>query len=149
MGYRAILEKKPWIGWAVAGVFLVLAVWIYMRRTTSSDPYSPERMTEMVTIKFTDTGDEVDMPRGRLDKELRQSGGKLDPTKGVVNPKTGQPTGFPFNKAEWNEWITRINTEREAAAKSGPAKTSRPDKVVREAPKVDLTTETPQAEPKK
>jgi hypothetical protein len=29
--------------------------------------------------------------------------------EGIINPKTGKPTGFPFDKDEWSEWIARIN----------------------------------------
>ena len=111
---REELNKRPWLGWIVAGVLLVVAVAVYLSRTGNDDPYSPERMTEMVTIKFTDTGEEMEIPRGRLDLQLRQTGGKLDPTKGLINPKTGQPTGFPFSKSEWEDMCARINASREA-----------------------------------
>lgn len=113
---REQMEKKPWLGWSVAGVLLLVAVFIYIRRSSNDDPYSPERMTEMVTIKFTDTGDEIEIPRGRLDKELRGRGGALDPSQGVINPKTGAATGFPFNKREWEDWIKRVNEDKVAAA---------------------------------
>ena len=111
---REMLQSSPWIGWAVAGLLLALSVFMFFRGSVGQDLYSPDRMREMVTIKFTDTGEEMEIPRGRLDLQLRQTGGKLDPTKGLINPKTGQPTGFPFSKSEWEDMCARINASREA-----------------------------------
>jgi len=94
-------------------------------------------MTDMVTIKFADTGDEIEIARGRLDKELRGRP-DFDPSKGVINPKTGAATGFPFDKKEWESWLGRIKQEK-ADAKTATASPSTPDrgKVVRpEAPAV-------------
>jgi hypothetical protein len=117
---REFLNKKPWVGWALAVVLLGVSVFFYFRsRRAGEDPYSPARMTEMVTIRFTDTEDEMTIPRGRLDKELRRQGDQLDPSKGIINPKTGKPTGFLFDKKEWDEWIARINKEK-AEAKQHP-----------------------------
>jgi hypothetical protein len=110
---REFINKSSWLGWALAVVLLGLSVFMFFRGQHSSDPYSPERMTETVIIKFTDTGDEVEMTRGQLDKEMRRRGDKLDPTKGVINPKTGLATGFPFDKNDWEEMIARINAEKE------------------------------------
>jgi hypothetical protein len=69
----------------------------------------------MVTIRFTDTEDEMTIPRGRLDKELRRQGDHLDPSQGYINPKTNKPTGFLFDKAEWEAMIARINKDKEEA----------------------------------
>lgn len=128
---REMLAKKPWLGWVLAGVFLCAAIAIYLKRTGGEDPYSPSRMQEMVTIKFIDTGDEMEIPRGRLDKELRGRG-NLNPEEGVINPKTGKPTGFPFDKDEWSEWIKRINEEKAEASKAAAGKSTGP--VVRPTP---------------
>jgi hypothetical protein len=127
-GVREFLNKKPWIGWVLAIVFLGVSTYFFYRsRSSGVDPYSPSRMTEMVTIRFTDTEDEITIPRGRLDKELRQQADHLDPSKGYINPKTGKPTGFLFNKPEWDEMIARINKEREEAkAHPGSAFSSAP-----------------------
>src|SRR4051794_954566 len=100
---REFINKSSWMGWALAGILLAASVVIYVRGQHSEDPYSPDRMKEMVTIKFTDTNEEVSMPRGQMDRELRRSGEKLDPSAGILNPKTGKRTGFPFNKSEWEE----------------------------------------------
>ncbi len=119
MGLRDAINQRPWLGWVVAGVILGLAVLIYIRRSSSDSPYSPERMVQSVTIKYSDTGDEEQMPRGRFEKMLAEQPGKLDPAKGLLNPKTGQPTGFLYNKAEWEETCNRINAEKAAFGKGG------------------------------
>src|SRR2546423_986391 len=117
-GFRSFLNKSPWAGWALAGVLLCVAVFFYIRsRSAGADPYSPARMQEMVTIHYTDTDEEETIPRGRLDKELRQQGDHLDPSKGIINKKTGKPTGFLIAKQDWDEMIARINTEKEEAKK--------------------------------
>ena len=120
---REELNKRPWLGWIVAGVLLVVAVAVYLSRTGNDDPYSPERMTEMVTIKFTDTGDEMEIPRGRLDKELRGRS-DLNAGAGVINPKTGAATGFPFDKKDWESWIARIQKEKAEAKAAAPVKSA-------------------------
>jgi hypothetical protein len=125
---REFFNKTPWAGWAVAGLLLATSAFLLVRGQKSSDPYNPERMREMVTIRFADTGDEVTMPRGAMDKELRRQGDKLDPSKGLINPKTGQPTGFLFDKEEWDAMVTRINAEKESFRKGSaiqPAKTEK------------------------
>ena len=145
---REQIDKKPWLGWLVAGVLLVIAVFIYVRRSSNADPYSPERMTDMVTIKFTDTGDEIEMPRGRLDKELRGRP-DFDPSKGVINPKTGAATGFPFDKKEWETWLGRIKQEKDEAKAAAPANSPERGKVVRpSAPAVLPPTTEPAPAPK-
>src|SRR5207253_662796 len=93
--FREFMNKSPWMGWALAALLLCVSVVFFIRaRGPGSDPYSPERMRQMVTIRFTDTDEEVTMPRGTVDKDLRRQGDHLDPSKGIVNPKTGKPTGF-------------------------------------------------------
>jgi hypothetical protein len=120
---REQISSKPWIGWAIAGVLFVAAVYLYISRSSRNDvQYGQEAMTKMVTVKFTDTGDELVMPRGRFEKMLRGSvTGTLDPSKGLINPKTNQPTGFLFNKSDWDETIQRINTERKEFGTIGDA----------------------------
>jgi hypothetical protein len=104
--------NKPWVGWAMFALLLGAAVFYFLRGGRGTDPYTPERMQETVTIRFTDTNDEIEMTRGQLDKELRRRGDTLDPTQGIINPKTGAPTGFLFNKSEWETMVARINAEK-------------------------------------
>lgn len=113
---RDFMNRSPWLGWVFAAVMLGVSVAIFLKLDGSGDTYSPERMTEDVTIRFSDTGDEITMPRGRFEKELRMRGSAIDPSKGIVNPKTNEPTGFLFNKAEWDETVARLNSEREGVA---------------------------------
>lgn len=115
---REYLRRSPWMGWVVAGLLLAASAYFYLGRG-GGDPYSQKRLTSMVTIKYTDTGDEVDIPWGRVEKELRLRDGKLDPSKGLINPKTGAATGFPFSKNEWEEACARINREAEEIAARG------------------------------
>lgn len=111
---RDHMQQKPWIGWAVAGVLFAAAIYLYMSRSSASNvEYGQEYMTQMVTVKFADTGDEMELPRGRFEKMLRDSaGGTLDAAKGLINPKTNQPTGFLFSKSDWDQTISRINQQR-------------------------------------
>ncbi len=122
-GLREQLNKRPALGWGVAGVLLVvMGAVMWWRLSGGGDPYAPERMTEEVTIKFTDTGDEITMPRGRMEQELRYRTGQIDPSQGIINPKTNQPTGFLFSKSDWDKTVERLNEEKKlAAARAGGA----------------------------
>lgn len=133
-GLRESLSKKPWIGYALAGILLAVSLYLAFFRSSGESPYSPEAMTEMLTVRYTDTDEVVKIPRGRLDKELRGMGARLDPTQGLINPKTGKPTGFLVDDKEWNTMIARINQEREerkaqqaATAKGGVKPAPRTD----------------------
>lgn len=130
-GFRQQLSEKPWIGWCVAAVLFAAAAYMFITRSSTKNvEYGPDYMTQMVTVKFADTGDEMELPRGRFEVMLRSiNQGQLDPTKGIINPKTNQPTGFLFDKGEWQESVARINRERAATAAasgSAPAPSSPP-----------------------
>ncbi|MFA6045810.1 MAG: hypothetical protein WC718_12575 [Phycisphaerales bacterium] len=135
MGIREFINQRPWIGWSLAGVLLVIVVYRFATGSGSqAGPYSPERMTEMVHIRFSDTGDEMEIPRGRLDKMMRERGTVLDPALGIENPKTGKFTGFPFSKGDWDEMIDRINKERGVATpKPGDKTPEELEKAAKEA----------------
>ncbi len=127
-GIREAMQRKPWIGWALSVVLLAAAAYFYVSRGRNLSAYNPDRMRESVTVKYADTGDEVQMPRGRFERALRESQqGAMDPAKGLINPKSGQPTGFLFDKTDWDETVARINKERAQLqggakdAKSAPA----------------------------
>jgi hypothetical protein len=111
---RDLLNKYPWLGWVIAGLLLGLSVWLYFARSRGSGDYDPESMKEMLTVRYTDTDEVEKIPRGRLDQMLRRSGDSLDPTKGIINPKTGKPTGFLVDEDEWTTMIERINREKDA-----------------------------------
>lgn len=119
---RSMLKDSPWLGWVVAALCLALAAYVTFRQFRPADLMSPERMKDELTIRYADTGEVVTIPRGRLDKMLRTQGGLLDPSVGLINPKTNQPTGFLFNKDEWDGLITRINADKKAMGITGTAK---------------------------
>ncbi len=74
MGIRDIMKSKPWAGWAVAGVLIVLCGWVWYRSLGGGgDPYSLGRTTEEITIRDRETGDEWTMPRGRFEMALTVS----------------------------------------------------------------------------
>jgi hypothetical protein len=110
---REYMARNPWAGWLVALLVFGVAIGTYFFRTQGDSPYSPESMQEMLTVRFTDTDEVIQIPRGRLDKQLRGMGAVLDPTQGIINPKTGKPTGFLVDQSEWDAMISRINSERE------------------------------------
>ncbi len=126
---RETLNKSPWIGWTLAFVLLAASAYLYFTRGSDVNAYNPERMREFVTVKYADTGETEKMPRGKFERALREANkGQLDGSKGLVNPKTGQPSGFLFDKDDWDTTIARINEERKrlqgdaekAATKSTP-----------------------------
>ena len=112
---REVLRKRPWLGWGLSLVLFVVIAWLWLGRGQSESPLSPERMQETVTIKYADTGETAQMPRGRFEKMLRDTGAKLDPSQGLVNPKTGKPTGFLFDQREWEEAVARVNEQMDRA----------------------------------
>ncbi|MBX3389500.1 MAG: hypothetical protein KF691_08605 [Phycisphaeraceae bacterium] len=112
--------KNPVVGWSLAGIAIIFAAWTFIRSLTARSPYDPARMTENVTIRYMDTGEEVQMPRGRFEKELRSVGRALKPDEGVINPKTGKPTGVLVAAAEWKETVERLNAERQMVKENSP-----------------------------
>lgn len=117
---RSGLAKRPWIGWVVALVVLALSAVTIFLQNRSDSPYSPESMTEMLTIRYTDTDEVERIPRGRLDKLLRGRT-SFDPAEGIVNPKTGKPTGFLVDEEEWTAMLARIKAEKERFKAGGSA----------------------------
>jgi len=103
----------------------VLAGFLVLRQLGSgTNAYEPERLTELVTIRCSETGEEWEMPRGRMEQLLWDRPAPIDPKVGLVNPKTGKSTGFPVS--EWEATCIRINRDRstdvKAAADSKGAK---------------------------
>lgn len=119
---RDVLNKYPWLGWVIALLLLGLSIWLYVARTRGAGDYDPDRMKDMLTIRYTDTDEVEKIPRGRLDQMLRRSGDSLDPTKGIINPKTGKPTGFLVDEDEWTTMIERINREKDAVREASGGK---------------------------
>lgn len=102
-----------------AGVLIIalLAGFLVLRQLRSgTNAYEPERLTELVTIRCSETGEEWEMPRGRMEQLLWDRPAPIDPKIGLVNPKTGKPTGFPVS--EWEATCIRINRDRSADVKA-------------------------------
>jgi hypothetical protein len=118
---RAFMQQNPMAGWAVAALLmLVAAVMVYTRLMAKTEAM---QLTEMVTIRDTETGDLWKVSRGVMEKELWLRPYPVDPNEGLVNPKTGKRTGFPVDA--WKETVHGINSQRkedeERYAKSGAA----------------------------
>jgi len=103
------------IGWSVAGVCLLVAFTFLYRSMFVSSPYDISRLSEEVTVRFTDTDDEIKIRRAEFEKRLRQQPEVLSKTSGLINPKTGKPTGILVASREWEETVDRLNEEREFA----------------------------------
>jgi hypothetical protein len=116
---RELMQKHAWVGWVLTLALLAVSVFFYTRLSASGGSYSVERMTENLTIKCVETGDEWTIKRGIMEKQLRGRGSELNPLEGLPNPKTGKLTGFPKN-TEWEETVTRINKEKAALAERRP-----------------------------
>lgn len=142
---RDFVNRSPWVGWCVAGLTLAVAIYLYIRTPSNESPYSPERMRQTVSIKFTDTGDVVEMQRGDLDRLLRRRGEQVDGSVGIVNPKTNLATGFLYDKGEWDRMIARINEEK-AQVKTTTGMNIAPA-VRRDIPKVAQPAEAPSTPP--
>ena len=116
MSIRNRLRQSPALGWGVAGVLLVVAVYLAYRSFGSgANPYSFDSRTEDIVIRDRETGEEWTMKRGRMEAMLWERG-KIDPTVGIPNPKTGKPTGFP--KSDWESTIERIQRDQAAFAEA-------------------------------
>lgn len=87
-----------------AGGFLLIS-----RLGDEPDTFSVERTTEMVLIKDRESGLEWELRRGRMERDLIQRGGPIDPSQGLPNPETGTPTGFPADADDWLETVERLN----------------------------------------
>lgn len=147
---RDFVNKSPWVGWIVAGLILVVAAFMFFKRPSNESPYSPERMREKVTIKFTDTGDELEMTRGDLDRMLRRRGEVIDGGQGIINPKTNQPTGFLYDKSEWDAMIVRINEEKkDIQTRSGMTVAPAPRRDLPKLPEQPANSAPPAAQPPK
>ncbi len=119
-GLRRLMKDKPVLGWAVAAVAIAAAAYFAMSRGPRDQAYTPDMMRQIITIRFADTGDTIDIPRGTLLRDIARGGKVIDPTRGIVNPKTGQPTGFPFDKNEWEAMVARINKDMKAIQAKHP-----------------------------
>lgn len=111
---------KPAVGWSVAGIAILVAALIFWRSVTSRDSYDISRLSQTVTVRFTDTNNEIKLTRAEFEKQLRALPGTLSTSSGIINPKTGKPTGILVATADWEEVVNRINGERTWAQENSP-----------------------------
>lgn len=120
MTVRETLNSKPWIGWCVALVAVALAALFYFRGTTDNAPDSVDTLSQSVTIRCTETGNEWEMNRGQLMEMLLLQPGPIDPSRGIPSQfADGRPTGVIVDKDAWSETVEYVNTLKEAVAKRG------------------------------
>ena len=118
--FRTFMQQNPMAGWGVAALLtLVAAVMVYSRLTDKSET---AQLTELVTMRCSETGKTWQMPRGRMEKELYLRAYPVDPNQGLANPDTGKFTGFPVDA--WKETVNRINAERRDDEEKSRAKPS-------------------------
>jgi len=111
-------RKKVMI--ALATIAFAIAGWLIVRTVVSGAPRdSVEYLSEDITIRCDETGEEWTMNRGRLERDLYTRSGVLDPSIGIPNPTTGKTTGFPVDRElEWDRVIARINAEKASLVQS-------------------------------
>ncbi|MBL8887225.1 MAG: hypothetical protein JNK16_11225 [Phycisphaerales bacterium] len=114
------LLQKPAVGWSVAGLAILVALWFFWQGMFAKGTYDLSRMTEKVTIRFADTGDEMVLTRGEFEEQLRRMGQDLKADQGIVNPKTGKPTGILVAARDWQETVNRLNQERAEMSSRSP-----------------------------
>ena len=114
---RDLIQQSPRLGWLTAVLLLIVVVFLVLRMRSGSGTYSYERMAQEVRIRCAETGEEWTMPRGRMEADLLARAGVIDPNQGIVNPKTGRPTGFPVT--EWRQTIDRLNAAKQELAAGG------------------------------
>jgi hypothetical protein len=119
---RQQLANRPMLGWGIAAVLLIVAAVFAWRQF--GGPNETDQLTEMVTIRCAETGDEWQVLRGVMEKELYMRKPPVDPSEGLVNPKTGKRTGFPID--QWKETVARINEERGLPTPKAPATAAAP-----------------------
>jgi hypothetical protein len=94
---REYLKKHPWLGWVVAAVCLLGSGVVLFRTTTAETPL--DRLSENVTIRCTETGQEWTMRRGSFERLLMSHPGALDPGKGIPSEfAEGRLTGVLVDK---------------------------------------------------
>ena len=119
---REYMRNNPLVGWAVASVLALVAAYMLFTRLTAKT--ETKELTELVTIRATDTGETWQMPRGAMEKRLYERPYPVNPNDGLPSPTTGKLTGFPVDA--WKETVDRINAEREAAGQGSKDKAAPP-----------------------
>jgi hypothetical protein len=105
---RRFIENHPKAGWGLAALLLLVAAVFLATRIIHKT--ETDELTQIITIRDSETGDTWQVPRGVMEKELYLRHYPVDPNQGLINPKTGKPNGFPVDA--WKQTVARINGER-------------------------------------
>ena len=112
---RDFFQKRPWVAWVIAVISVAFAGVMYIRGMSNNAPDSISRLSEMVTIRCTETGKEWQMNRGQFERLLMTQDGLIDPNKGIPSKfADGRPTGVLVDKKDWEETVKRINAMKKA-----------------------------------
>ncbi|HHN78932.1 MAG TPA: hypothetical protein ENK11_09725 [Phycisphaerales bacterium] len=99
----------------IAVISVAFAGVMYIRGMSNNAPDSISRLSEMVTIRCTETGKEWQMNRGQFERLLMTQDGLIDPNKGIPSKfADGRPTGVLVDKKDWEETVKRINAMKKA-----------------------------------
>lgn len=123
---KRLLQERKWLVYAAIGVaVLFVGFWGYRIVFGGNDGLmTSESLAEDVTVKFTDTGESIKMPRGDVVRQLLDRPGNtpLPETTRVGHPKTGVQTGIVGSDSTWKKFIDEINVERTFKGKPVGAK---------------------------
>lgn len=125
MGLRQALNERPALGWGVAAIVAVLAIAIFMYRNIAGD--ETRELSSEITLRCSETGKEITLPRGAVEKQLMGRDYPVNPDEGLINPDTGKPTMFPVD--DWKSMVMTVNSSRKALAEKGsggPAESNAP-----------------------
>lgn len=112
MGIRETMQEKPWIGWILLGVLFVAAAYLVVRPFLAQDQAAI--LSEDITLRYEDTGTEQQVNRGQFESLLIQlsARGELKLDEGMTNPATGKKTGYPVDRAYWEQIVSSILAAR-------------------------------------
>ena len=115
-------QRSPAAAWALVVALLGVGAYIAARPFLSAS--SQESLGADVVIRFEDTGDEMRIQRGRFERMMLEQGveAPLDPSKGINNPKTNKPTGFPVDREYWNGLVNAVNEAMKRPSATGSGK---------------------------
>ncbi len=109
------------LGWVLAAGLMIFAAGVVYRRANSGEVHE---LTQMVTIRCAETGETWQVLRGVMEKELYMRPYPINTSEGLINPKTGKPTGFPID--DWTQTVQSVNAALEGASKGVPAPAAPP-----------------------
>lgn len=111
---RHLLGQSKPATYGLIAILVVGVLFFIFRGGSSGDPYSLSNMTRVVSVKFADTGEKVEMRWGEIETEIIRRPGMPSETEGLVNPKTGKLTGFPTDREAWIQMIERLRKTKAA-----------------------------------